>query len=624
MQDRALTLDAIGPSLFDRLPQAALLVDAQGHVLAANRAAQALVRGGDLPSDLLRFAPSLAMGRALAAGEEWAGEVAVGAGDGVRPFDAQLLQLRPQESPGADDARFICLLQPSPVRGRDGERDFRSMADAAPVMIWLAGPDRWCEWVNKPWLQFTGTTLDEERGNGWTQVVHPEDLERCMGIYSTSFHARQPFVMDYRLRRHDGSYRWVLDNGVPHTSGDGRFLGYVGSCVDIHERKELEERLAERTQAMRLSDRRQGEFLALLSHELRNPLAPIANAASVLRTMEADNPTIGRLREIVERQVSRLRRLIDDLVDVTRVAQGQITLIKEPVAVDTVVRGALDGLRTKLSAAGHTLKTEFPKEPAWVDGDALRLAQAVSAIVYNASVFSRDPGEIGVSVQSRNGEVQVRVKDRGQGIAADFLPHVFELFARHDAGTAAHRPGLGVGLTLARRIAMLHGGDISASSDGPGLGAEFVISLPQVASPAATPGSRQKPPVMVPEETYRVLVIDPDPETRDVLRLQMELWGHEVQTAPTPEAGLRVARGQRPQIVLCDISQPDFEAAELLEPLRSSLVGMPVFFAALNARAGRHDDEARALEAGFDAYLVKPLRPENLGRLLHAVATRTA
>jgi PAS domain S-box-containing protein len=630
MQDRALTLDAIGPSLFDRLPQAALLVDAQGHVLAANRAAQALVRGGDLPSDLLRFAPSLAMGRALGAGEEWAGEVAIGSGDGVRPFDAQLLKLQPQvrteESPDTDDARFVCLLQPSPVRGRDGERDFRSMADAAPVMIWLAGPDRWCEWVNKPWLQFTGTTLDEERGNGWTQVVHPEDLERCMGIYSTSFHARQPFVMDYRLRRHDGIYRWVLDNGVPHTSGDGRFLGYVGSCVDIHERKELEERLAERTQAMRLSDRRQGEFLALLSHELRNPLAPIANAASVLRTMEAENPTIGRLREIVERQVTRLRRLIDDLVDVTRVAQGQITLIKEPVAVDTVVRSALDGLRAKLSAAGHTLKTEFPKEPAWVDGDALRLAQAVSAIVYNASIFSRDPGEILVSVQARggpeNGQVLVRVKDRGQGIAADFLPHVFELFARHDAGTAARRPGLGVGLTLARRIAMLHGGDISASSEGPGLGAEFVISLPQVASPAATTGSRQKPLVMVPEETYRVLVIDPDPETRDVLRLQMELWGHEVQTAPTPEAGLRIARSQRPQIVLCDISPPDFEAAELLEPLRSSLMGMPVFFAALNAR-GRHDDaESRALEAGFDAYLVKPLRPENLGRLIHAFATR--
>lgn len=619
MQDRALTLHALGSTLFDRLPQAALLVDAQGHVLDANPAALALVRGGDLPSDLMRLAPSLALGRALTDGEEWAGEVSIGSDDGVRPFDARLLKV-----PCNDGARFVCLLQPAPQSARDGGRDFRHVADAAPVMIWLAGPDRWCEWVNKPWLQFTGTTLDEERGNGWTQVVHPEDLERCMGIYSTSFHARQPFVMDYRLRRHDGVYRWVLDNGVPHTSSDGRFLGYVGSCVDIHERRELEERLAERTQAMRLSDRRQGEFLALLSHELRNPLAPIANAASVLRTMESDNPTIGRLREIVERQVARLRRLIDDLVDVTRVAQGQITLIKEPVAVDAVVRTALDGLRTKLSAAGHTLKTEFPKEPAWVDGDALRLAQAVSAIVYNASIFSRDPGEIAVSVQARGGQVLVRVKDRGQGIAADFLPHVFELFARHDAGTAARRPGLGVGLTLARRIAMLHGGDIAASSAGPGLGAEFVISLPQVAAPTATAGARHKPLVLVPEETYRVLVIDPDPETRDVLRLQMELWGHEVQTAPTPEAGLRLARSQRPQIVLCDITQPDFDAAGLLEPLRSSLVGMPVFFAALNARGRHDDDEARALEAGFDAYLMKPLRPENLGRLIHAFATRTA
>jgi len=619
MQDRATTLNAIGSTLFDRLPQPALAVDADGHVLAVNRAAQALARGGDVPSDLTRFAPSLALGRALAAGEEWSGEVQVGSGDGVRLFDGQLLRVS-EASP-----HYLFLLQPSPVRGRDGERDFRSMADAAPVMVWMAGPDRWCEWVNKPWLEFTGTTLEEERGNGWTQVVHPEDLERCMGIYSTSFHARQPFVMDYRLRRRDGSYRWVLDNGVAHHSADGRFLGYIGSCVDIHERKELEERLAERTQAMRLADRRQGEFLALLSHELRNPLAPIANAASVLRTLEGENPTLARLREIVERQVTRLRRLIDDLVDVTRVAQGQITLIKEPVAVDAVVRGALDGLRAKLAAAGHTLKTEFPKESPFVEGDGLRLAQAVSALVTNASIFSESPGEIAVSVQARDGTVQVRVKDRGQGIAADFLPHVFELFARNDAGTASRRPGLGVGLTLARRIAQLHGGGIEAHSAGPGQGAEFVISLPRIATPAHASNGRHKaaaPPAM-PAETYRVLVIEPDAEARDVLRMQMELWGHEVQTAPTAEAGLRAARSLRPQIVLCDISQPDFDAASVVEPMRGSLAGLPVFFAALNAR-GRQDDEARALEAGFDAYLVKPLRPENLGRLIHAFATRAA
>jgi len=507
----------------------------------------------------------------------------------------------------------------TPSAASAAEESARVIA-AAPVLIWSAGLDRRNDWFSPSWSAYTGRSADELLGDGWTRAVHPEDVDRCLGIRATSFEARAPFSMDLRLRRHDGQYRWMLDNGVPRFGADGAAIGYVGSCVDIHERKELEESLAERTQQLRLAERRQGQFLAMLSHELRNPLAPIANAASVLRTLESTNPILVRLREILERQVGRMGHLIEELIDVTRAAQGQITLVREQVSIESVVQAAVAASHDKLTAAGHRLDVDVPDERLFVRGDRGRLAQALSHLIINAAKFSFEPSTIAISVRRAARTVQIAVKDQGAGIDPKFLPHAFELFAQQDTTLARSLGGLGVGLTLARRIAQLHGGDVEGFSEGPGRGSEFVFWLPLTEAEAAVDDDGGVPHL---SESYRVLIVEDNADTLESLRLQMELWGTEVSTARNAEEALDIAARFRPQIVLCDLGLPGMDGLRLVEPLREKLKGMPVVFAAVTGYASA-EDQQRALAAGFDSFFVKPLNPGSLANLLRSYPAAAA
>jgi PAS domain S-box-containing protein len=492
------------------------------------------------------------------------------------------------------------------------------IADAAPVLIWSSSFEGDDDWFSASWTSYTGRSAGELRGVGWTRSIHPEDVDRCLGIHKTSFDARSPFSLDLRLRRHDGEYRWMLDNGVPRVGAGGEVAGFVGTLIDIHERKALEETLAERTQQLRLAERRQGQFLAMLSHELRGPLAPIANAASVLRTLEHTNPILVRLREIIERQVGRMGHLIEELIDVTRAAQGQISLVREQVSVESIVQEAVAKSHDKLNAGGHTLEVSVPDERLFVRGDSGRLAQALSHIVINAAKFSFEPGTIAIAVRRAARTVQISVKDQGQGIDARFLPHAFELFSQEDQTLARTLGGLGVGLTLSRRVAQLHGGDVEAFSDGPGKGSEFVLWLPLM-EPARQAAEDHGVPKL--SESYRVLIVEDNVDALESLRLQMELWGTEVSTARTAQEALEIAREVRPQIVLCDIGLPDVDGLRLVEGLRRELDGSPVVFAAVTGYAGEQDQQ-RALAAGFDSFFVKPLNPNSLAKLLRSYAGR--
>jgi PAS domain S-box-containing protein len=510
-------------------------------------------------------------------------------------------------------------------RTTDDRSDDRSdasssgLAAATPALSWSATETRGNDWLSPSWAAFTGQPLAELQGEGWMRTVHPEDLERCLGIRATSFEAHSAFTMDLRLRRHDGEYRWFVDNGVPHRRDDGSSRRFVGSAIDIHDRKQLEETLAERTQALRLAERRQGQFLAMLSHELRNPLAPIANAASVLRTLEHSNPILVRLREILERQVGRLGRLVEELIDVTRAAQGQISLVRERVSIDSIVQTAVANSHDKINTARHRLEVDVPDEHLFVRGDAGRLAQALANLIGNAAKFTLEPGVVTITVRRAAKTVHLSVKDAGQGISPEFLRHAFELFAQQDQTLARSLGGLGVGLTLARRIAQLHGGDVEAFSEGIGKGSEFILWLPLLDEVPA------EPPVHAPRlsDACRVLIVEDNADALESLRLQMELWGNEVSTARSAEEALLVALASRPQIVLCDIGLPGMDGYRLVGALRKALAGQQVVFAAVTGYASG-DDQERALSAGFDSFLVKPLQSDSLGRLLRAAASRTA
>jgi len=507
--------------------------------------------------------------------------------------------------------------QVAPSKRQDSVR----LLEAAPVLIWSAGLDQANDWFSPSWTAYTGRSVDDLLGNGWTRSVHPEDLDRCLGIRSTSFEAHVPFSLDFRLRRHDGEYRWMLDNGVPRFGANGAAIGYVGSCVDIHERKELEESLAERTQQLRLAERRQGQFLGMLSHELRNPLAPIANAASVLRTLEHTNPILVRLREILERQVGRLGHLIEELIDVTRAAQGQVTLVREQVSVESIVQAAVASSHDKLTGAGHRLEVDVPDERLFVRGDRGRLAQALSHLIANAAKFTFQASTVSIGVRRAARTVQISVKDQGEGIDPKFLPHAFELFAQQDQTRARTLGGLGVGLTLARRIAQLHGGDVEGFSEGPGHGSEFVLWLPLMEADAVDDAADDDVPRL--SESYRVLIVEDNADALESLRLQMELWGTEVSTAKNAAEALEVAERVRPQIVLCDIGLPGTDGFRLVQPMREKLRGMPVLFAAVTGYASP-EDQRRALEAGFDSFFVKPLNPGSLANLLRSYPGRLA
>src|SRR2546423_5996442 len=270
---------------------------------------------------------------------------------------------------------------PSAVSMQEESEFFRGVAESAPVLIWMAGPDRQFRWFNQAWLEYTGRGLDQEQGAGWLDGVHIEDLERCAGIYHASFDARQPFTMDFRLRRHDGDCRWFMAHGVPRHADDGSFGGYTGTCVNIHERKALEERLAERTRALRLADRRKDEFLAMLAHDLRNPLGPITNAVAMMKTMEGESPAVAPLRQIIERQLDQLKRVIADMRDVTRVTQARVELHKETLAIEELVRLAVESAEPAIQARGHRLRIDLPPAPCAVFGDAARLSQALANLI---------------------------------------------------------------------------------------------------------------------------------------------------------------------------------------------------------------------------------------------------
>jgi PAS domain S-box-containing protein len=792
---------------------------------------------------------------------------------------------------------------------RDSEERFRSMADTAPVLLWLSDVDQQCTYINKPWLDFTGRTFEQELGEGWTESIYPEDRARCLETYRASFHRRERFEIEYRLRRADGEYRWVLTRGAPRVTDTAELIGYVGSCVDITERKRVEEslresearlrlamktgkvgvwdwdivanrvvwteslyaihgvrpdefvttieafatllhpedrdlvlhslqralehdapyelefrairpdgqiiwlftnamvlrnagepfrmlgatmditqrKLAEETvlrllriserlnstldvdtlldvlvdeairivdgesgvsglhtpdgmvcrkylhkgkavafdycwrpseglpghiiteklpyltneadadprtaqeiyarfgvrnalsipilnfqreligffeihnktsaggftdldkrtlvaiseaaataiqnslayrrvqeaeESLRDADHRKDEYLAMLGHELRNPLGVISISAQLLRRQGPSSPEMAELRDIVDRQVEHMTRLLDDLLDVSRISRGQMKLNQSLCDFSLLVRQTMQDYRSKLETNNLQLNTDIPDRPIWIMGDQTRLAQTISNILHNADKFTGAGGTITVSLQEETAGKQVilTVHDTGIGMEPKLLARVFEPFIQGDHGIDRRPGGLGLGLPLVKGLIELHGGKVHAKSEGPGRGFQITIRLPlrEQAAPAARPvGSAKSSP-----GPCRILVIEDNRSASRTMNLYLTRQGHTVEIAHTGREGVEVARRFQPDVVLCDIGLPEFDGYKVARQLRTERELNRVYLIGISGYGQEHDKE-RAWQAGFNAYLVKPVAMSELETLLAIFQTET-
>ncbi|WP_168210700.1 PAS domain-containing sensor histidine kinase [Persicimonas caeni] len=356
---------------------------------------------------------------------------------------------------------------------RERERYFRSMADTAPAMLWVTGTNNQCTFLSRGWYDYTGQTEQEGLGFGWVHAVHPDDRQRARELYLKAAEQREPFKFDYRLRGTDGKYRWAIDSGRPRFDADGNWLGYIGSVIDVHERKESE-------QALRRADTRKDRFIALLSHELRNPLAPIQLSLDLLDHVPAGSPRASRALEVIERQIGQLTGLVDELLDVTRVTSDKIRLHREVLALDELLKDTVEDHRQLFLERDVALDLELCDEPAPVWGDRHRLCQVVGNLLQNAAKFT-DPGGhvvVELSVCAETGRAEICVRDSGVGMDETTLANLFEPFIQADTSLDRSSGGLGLGLALVKGLTELHGGQVGVESEGRGQGARFSIWLP--------------------------------------------------------------------------------------------------------------------------------------------------
>ncbi len=416
------------------------------------------------------------------------------------------------------------------------------------------------------------------------------------------------------LIRRDGSETPIDDSGAPIRDQDRKIVGVVLVFRDIQQRREAERELQRHADLLQQQDRRKDQFLATLSHELRNPLAPIRNAVTVLKRARSASEETKRARTVIDRQVAHLARLVDDLLDVSRIAQGKVRLQKEQVDLAEVVRRTVDNHRSLFASKGVSLELR-EDEPLWVEADATRLAQVTENLLHNAAKFTSRGGRVAVALGEENGRALLRVRDNGVGIEKETLAKLFKPFVQGERTLNRTPGGLGLGLALSKSIVELHGGSVQALSDGLGKGAEFIVTLP-FSRNIALPVVRTSTPR--PRAGLRICVIDDNEDAADSLHDVLELEGHDVHVAMDGQLGIDLVLTVHPDVVLCDVGLPGLDGFEVARRLRAA--GSTAMLVALTGYAS-FEDVQRALGAGFDHHLAKPT---DLDRLYAVLARAVA
>nr|WP_315249626.1 ATP-binding protein [uncultured Duganella sp.] len=609
------------------------------------------------------------------------------------------------------------------------EAYFHALIDASPVMLWTTDANGHTTYLSQRWYDYTGRTPEQDLGHGWLENVHPDDAAYAEASFAAACAAGTPYSVDFRLRRADGSYCWCIDAGMPRIGDDGKAVGFVGTVIDIHARKVLQERFervagagdigvwhadapfgelrinrqmaahlgmdgAHNTtveqllaavceddrdrlsaalarslregvpldQELRIDgdgaaprwlravgwcdvdehglptrfdgisldisihkkaelelqrlageltekNRRQSEFLFTLAHELRNPLAPIRAGLELMAASPAGTVS-GDLQGMMQRQVDHMVHLVDDLLDIARLAEGKVTLRRERVLLASVVGDAVEISTPLMRKGGHQLSLHLPEAPLSLDVDRHRIAQVLSNLLNNAAKYTPHGGRIALSAHVADAELLLEVADNGIGIDPHLLSTVFDMYAQVEAGQQMAQGGLGVGLNLVRQIVQLHDGVVTAHSDGAGQGSRFTVRLPLPRAPAddlaPAPAVAAGMAADMPATGQRVLVVDDNIDAAETLGALLEYSGHQVQVAHTGAAAIRSATMHRPQVVFMDIGLPDISGYEAAIALRE-IDGMAGARIIALTGWGTLADKERAAAAGFSQHLTKPV-----------------
>ncbi len=516
---------------------------------------------------------------------------------------------------------------------RESEKRFRQMADHAPMMVWVTDPTGFCTYLSQSWHEFTGQTPETGLGFGWLDATHPDDAKSAEEEFVRANQNQTAFRVEYRLRRKDGEYRWAIDSAQPRFGADGEYLGYIGSVIDITERKSAEqerEKLLAQEKTLREeaenANRLKDEFLATVSHELRTPLNSMLGWATMVRHNNYDTELMRRAFEIFERNARSQNQIISDILDVSRIITGKLNLNLQPVNLSTAILAAVDTVRPAIDAKGINLDTRFESDDETVTGDADRLQQIVWNLLSNAVKFTPKDGRIEITLSYENHYAEISVSDNGSGIEPEFLPFVFDRFRQADGKMNRRHGGLGLGLAIARHLTELHGGGISAASGGDQHGSTFTLRFPlksrsvEFEENGGGETESDQETISTPDNAaqkrldgLKILVIDDEPDALELVAFILSEQNAAVFAANSVDSALKIYETETFDALVSDIGMPEKDGFELMRELKARKNGQkpPLPTIALTAYA-REEDSRRVLDAGFTAYLPKPVEPAKL------------
>lgn len=524
------------------------------------------------------------------------------------------------------------------VKLERSEKQFRQLADTIPQLAWMARPDGGVAWYNQRWHEYTGTTPEEMEGWGWQSVQHPDALEDVVKEWRASIATGQPFDMTFPIRGADGVFRPFLTRAMPFRDENGEIVLWFGSNTDVSEQKrivqERDELLASERSARSMAEhasRMKDEFLATLSHEIRSPLSAIFGWTQVLRDGIPDAETLATGLDVIDRNVRLQTQLIEDLLDMSRIISGKLRLDVQQILPAPCVEAAADTVMAAAQAKGIKVERVLDPRAGPISGDPARLQQVVWNLLSNAIKFTPRGGKVQVVLQRVNSHIELSVADSGEGISAEFLPHVFDRFRQEDAAMNRRHGGLGLGLAIVKQLVELHGGTIGVGSAGTGKGATFTVKIPlRVAHESMPDSGRTHPRSPNAPMPYRsnadlkgikVLVVDDERDAREMVKRILVDCQAEVTIAPSGAEALKMIPQVRPQVLLSDIGMPDMDGYEFLRRLRATNAeeGGRTPAVALTAFA-RSEDRTKALQAGFLSHVSKPVEPVELVATIAAVA----